>query len=286
MDDYGRIEKIIRYLNEHYHQQPDLRTLAKVARLSEFHLHRLFTRWSGVTPKAFLQYLTAKHAKALLLQSRSVLDASLESGLSGPGRLHDLLITVDGVTPGEFKARGEGMSISYGFHPAPFGICLIGITNRGICHLAFLNPGEEPSALRELLSAWPKAEIRHNNRATARVAETVLSRSRDATGKKAKVPLLVVGTRFQLKVWEAVLRIPPGSVLSYKNIGQALGSPGSSRAVGTALANNPIAYLIPCHRVIRETGIIGDYRWGTIRKQAMLAWERGMMSGEDQTTTG
>jgi AraC family transcriptional regulator of adaptative response/methylated-DNA-[protein]-cysteine methyltransferase len=196
--------------------------------------------------------------------------------------LHDLLITVEGVTPGEFKAQGKGISISYGFHPSPFGICLIGITDRGICHLAFLNPGEEQAALRGLLSAWPRARIRHDHRATALIAETVFNRGKDIRRKRTKVSLMVVGTPFQLKVWEAVLRVPPGSVLSYKDIGRALGSSGASRAVGTALAVNPIAYLIPCHRVIRETGIIGDYRWGSIRKQAILVWERGRMGSDDE----
>jgi len=281
MTDYERIEKIIRYLNEHYREQPDLRTLANAAGLSEHHFHRLFTRWAGVTPKDFLQYLTAKHAKGLLLRSRSVLDASLESGLSGPGRLHDLLITLEGVTPGEFKARGEGIEISYGFHASPFGICLIGTTGRGICHLAFLNPGEENTALRRLHTAWPKAKIRHDHKATALIAETVFSHRKNIRRNRTRVSLMVVGTPFQLKVWEAVLRVPPGRVLSYKDIGQALGRPGASRAVGTALANNPIAYLIPCHRVIRETGIIGNYRWGSMKKQAILVWEKWRMGRDD-----
>jgi AraC family transcriptional regulator of adaptative response/methylated-DNA-[protein]-cysteine methyltransferase len=211
-----------------------------------------------------------------------VLDASLESGLSGPGRLHDLLITAEGVTPGEFKARGKGISVSYGFHPSPFGTCLIGLTGRGVCHLAFLNSGEEDTALKTLRSAWPEADIRKDLRTTAHIAETAFRCVKSA----AKVSLSVVGTPFQLKVWEAVLRIPPGRVLSYKDIGRALGIPGSARAVGTALANNPVAYLIPCHRVIRETGIIGDYRWGNIRKQTILARERAMTSRDDQITTG
>jgi AraC family transcriptional regulator of adaptative response/methylated-DNA-[protein]-cysteine methyltransferase len=278
MTDYERVEKIILYLNEHYRSQPDLRTLAKVAGLSEFHFHRLFTRWAGVTPKTFLQYLTARHAKALLQHSRSVLDTSLESGLSGPGRLHDLLITVEGVTPGEFKARGKGISISYCFHASPFGICLIGVTGRGVCHLAFLNSGDEDTALKALGSAWPEAEIQKDAQTTAHIAAAVFSRRKSA----AKVSLSLAGTPFQLKVWEAVLRIPPGRVLSYKDIGRILGMPGAPRAVGTALASNPVAYLIPCHRVIRETGIIGDYRWGNLRKQAILAHEMAAASGKNQ----
>ena len=269
MTDYERIEKIILYLKRHYRLQPDLRTLASVAGLSTFHFHRLFTRWAGVTPKTFLQYLTARHAKSLLIQSRSVLDASLESGLSGPGRLHDLLITSEGVTPGEFKARGKGISIAYGFHPSPFGICLIGVTGRGVCHLAFLNSGKEAAALHALRSAWPEAEMQNNARTTARAAASVFGGEKNA----AEVSLSVVGTPFQLKVWEAVLRIPPGSVFSYKDISRALGIQGAARCVGTALASNPVAYLIPCHRVILETGIIGDYRWGSARKQAILARE-------------
>lgn len=273
MTDYERIEKVIRYLSAHYREQPDLRTLAGVVGLSEFHFHRLFTRWAGVTPKAFVKFLTARHAKALLQKSRSVLDASLESGLSGPGRLHDLFVTVEGVTPGEFKTQGRHIVIHYGFHPSPFGTCLIGATDRGICHMSFLDRDNRDSALNGLSSAWVNAKIRANARLTAASAEAIFRRKAGNPGEN--LPVFLVGTPFQLKVWEAILRIPSGLVLSYGDIGKAVGVPGASRAVGSALAANPVAYLIPCHRIIRETGTIGDYRWGSERKRAILSWERG-----------
>jgi AraC family transcriptional regulator of adaptative response/methylated-DNA-[protein]-cysteine methyltransferase len=273
MSDYARIEKVIRYLSEHYREQPDLNTLAGLVELSAFHFQRLFTRWAGVTPKALLKFLTAGHAKDLLQRSRSVLDASIESGLSGPGRLHDLFVSVEGVTPGEFKRGGSDLVIYYGFYASPFGTCLIGATARGICHLAFLDEDKRVPAIEELRSAWPNAKLREDIRAVSKAGEAIF---RSGTNRRNQdISVFLSGTRFQLKVWEAVLRIPPGFVLSYGDIGKALGIPGAARAVGTALARNPVAYLIPCHRVIRETGIIGDYRWGSSRKRAMLAWERG-----------
>ncbi len=284
MTDHERIEKVIRYLRDHYREQPDLRTLAGVVELSEFHFHRLFTRWAGVTPKAFVKFLTARYAKWLLLQSRSVLDASLESGLSGPGRLHDLFVTVEGVTPGEFKTQGRNIVIHYGFHPSRFGTCLIGATDRGVCHIAFLYPDKKDPALSELKSAWPNAGLREDARLTASVAESIFRRKRG--NPNHNLFLFLMGTPFQLKAWEAVLRIPPGLVLSYRDIGRAVGISGASRAVGSALAKNPIAYLIPCHRVIRETGSIGDYRWGSMRKRAILSWERGKGHNESRFLNG
>jgi AraC family transcriptional regulator, regulatory protein of adaptative response / methylated-DNA-[protein]-cysteine methyltransferase len=276
MTDYERIEKVIRYLKEHYVEQPDLRTLAGIAQVSEFHFHRLFSRWAGVTPKALVKFLTAKHAKALLRESQSVLDASLDSGLSGSGRLHDLLVSVDAVSPGEFKNYGEGMEIRYGFHSTPFGSCLIGATARGICHLSFLDrdsTSRRASVLRELKSDWPKAVLRHHPQSTREPAARIFNRG--ITTRSEKIPVFLVGTPFRLKVWEALLKIPSGSVLSYHDVARSIGAPNACRAVGSAVGANPVAYLIPCHRVIRETGIVGDYRWGQARKLAMLAWENG-----------
>ncbi len=276
MTDYERIEKVIRHLKEHYVEQPDLRTLAGIAQVSEFHFHRLFSRWAGITPKALVKFLTAKHAKALLRESQSVLDASLDSGLSGPSRLHDLLVSVDAVSPGEFKNYGEGMEIRYGFHSTPFGSCLIGATARGNCHLSFLDrdsTSRRASVLRELKSDWPKAVLRHHPQSTRQLASQIFDRG--VTSRTEKIPVLLVGTPFRLKVWEALLKIPSGSVLSYHDIARSIGAPNACRAVGAAVGKNPVAYLIPCHRVIRETGIVGDYRWGQARKLAMLAWENG-----------
>jgi AraC family transcriptional regulator of adaptative response/methylated-DNA-[protein]-cysteine methyltransferase len=271
MTDYERIENVIRHLKQHYVEQPDLGTLAGIARVSEFHFHRLFSRWAGITPKELVKFLTAKHAKVLLRESQSVLDASLDSGLSGPGRLHDLLVSVDAVSPGEFKRRGEGMEIRYGFHPTPFGTCLIGATARGICHLSFLeqdSSSRRASTIRELRSDWPKAVLRHHPQSTREIAAKIFHRVR-----YQKIPVLLVGTPFRLKVWEALLKIPSGHLLSYRDIARSIGNSRACRAVGAAVGANPVAYLIPCHRVIHETGIVGNYRWGRERKLAMLAWE-------------
>jgi AraC family transcriptional regulator of adaptative response/methylated-DNA-[protein]-cysteine methyltransferase len=271
MTDYERIEKVIRYLESHYLEQPDLGALAKIAGLSEFHFHRLFSRWAGITPKAFVKFLTAQHAKALLRSSRGVLEASLDSGLSGPGRLHDLLVSVEAMTPGEFKSYGQGMEVRYGFHPTPFGTCLIAATARGVCRLSFLdrdNPAKRASLIEELRSAWPHADILRRPRSTGRIASKIFDRPR-----REKLSLFLVGTRFRIKVWEALLRIPPGCVASYQDVARSIGNPRASRAVGSAVSKNPVALLIPCHRVIRETGIVGDYRWGHVRKKAILAWE-------------
>jgi len=276
MTDYERIENVIRHLTEHYFEQPDFRELAGIAKVSEFHFHRLFSRWAGVTPKALIKFLTAKHAKALLRQSQSVLDASLDAGLSGPGRLHDLLVSVDAVSPGEFKSYGEGMEIRYGFHSTPFGTCIIGATARGICHLSFLeqdSSSRRAATIRELRSDWPKAILRHHPQSTRGLAAKIFDRG--AKTRTGKIPVLLVGTPFRLKVWEALLKIPSGHVLSYLDVARSIGAPNACRAVGAAVGQNPVAYLIPCHRVIHETGIVGNYRWGQARKLAMLARESG-----------
>ncbi|HEX9442928.1 MAG TPA: methylated-DNA--[protein]-cysteine S-methyltransferase [Candidatus Binatia bacterium] len=286
MNDYSRIEKVIHYLNDHYLDQPDLRTLAGVAQVSEFHFHRLFSRWAGVTPKAFVKFLTAKHAKALLRESQSVLDASLDSGLSGPGRLHDLLVSVDAVSPGEFKSYGAGMEIRYGFHSTAFGPCLIGATARGVCHLSFFDddgPAGRAALLDEAKSGWPRAVFRPDAPSTRGLAARIFGR---AGRRREKIPVLLVGTPFRLKVWEALLKIPRGHVLSYRDVARAIGAPDACRAVGSAVGQNPVAYLIPCHRVIRETGVVGDYRWGRARKLAMLAWENGARDAAGRAADG
>lgn len=269
MTDYERIERVIRHLDKNYRDQPRLADLARVAGVSEFHFHRLFSRWAGTTPKSFLKYLTAEHAKGLLRESRDLLDVSLETGLSGPGRLHDLLISVEGVSPGEYKAQGAGLEIRYGFHDTPFGRCLIAQTERGICHVAFVAGTSEKLALTELKNAWANATFKHDQRLSGKAATAIFK-----PAKENKLSLLLSGTTFQIKVWEALLRIPPGRVLSYGDVATLIGKPAASRAVGTAIGKNAIAYLIPCHRVIRETGVIGDYRWGQARKKLLLAWEK------------
>lgn len=263
MTTYQRIEKVIRYVDARRERQPRLEELARVAGLSPFHFHRLFRRWAGTTPKAFLKFVTAQDAKALL-RGGDVLGASLGCGLSGPGRLHDLMVTVEAVSPGEWKKRGAGLVIRYGFHDTPFGEALFAATERGLCHLVFVDSRRQE--LARLRRKWPKARLVEDAAAASAYAAAAFSR-------KAKVRLLLGGTPFQLKVWEALLRIPAGRAVRYADVARAVGRPSAARAVGAAVGANPIACLIPCHRVLQGTGAFGGYRWGLARKRAVLAAE-------------
>lgn len=265
--DYQRIERAIRFLNEHFRSQPRLEDVARHVGLSSFHLQRLFRRWAGVSPKRWLQYLTAHHARELLRNSASVLETTFETGLSSPGRLHDLLVAVEAMTPGELKNDGQGLDLRFGWHESPFGTCLLVRTPRGICNLEFVDSlDEEP--LRE---RWPGATLEEDPAGTARLVQAIF---RDH-GRPERQPftLHLRGTNFQVQVWRALLQIPPGRVTSYQALAQGLGRPTATRAVASAIARNPVGYLIPCHRVLRSTGVIGDYRWGPARKQAILARE-------------
>lgn len=259
--DYERIERALRFLEENRLRRPTLDDVARHVHLSPFHFERLFQRWAGTSPKRFLQYLTKEHAKTLLRDSRSVLDTAYESGLSSPGRLHDLFVTCEAVTPGEYKFRGKGVRIRYGFHPTPFGECLLATTDRGICALRFSD------GLRELRDEWRVAEFVPDQAGTG-----VLCRQVFRVGDKP-IHLHLRGTNFQLKVWQALLAIPPGKLVTYGDLASVIGAPRAQRAVGSAVGQNPIAYLIPCHRVIRSLGVIGNYRWGHERKRALLGWE-------------
>jgi AraC family transcriptional regulator, regulatory protein of adaptative response / methylated-DNA-[protein]-cysteine methyltransferase len=285
MNDYERVARVIRYLDASHTDQPDLATLARHAGLTRFHFHRLFSAWAGITPKDFLQCLTLTHARELLRCGESVLEAALETGLSGPGRLHELCVTLDAATPGELKNGGEGWSIAAGFAETPFGNCLIGESPRGICHLAFLDPGTEASAMAELGEAWPRAKVRRDDRMARRYAESIFARNTVAESKPS-LRVFVKGTSFQVRVWRALVHLPQGMVTSYGRLAGSLGMPRAARAVGTAVAQNAIAYLIPCHRVIRETGVVGDYRWGHPRKRAMLAWESAITHSERVEVSG
>jgi AraC family transcriptional regulator of adaptative response/methylated-DNA-[protein]-cysteine methyltransferase len=268
--DYERIERAIHYLEENYQRQPRLKEVARSAGLSEFHFQRLFRRWAGISPKRFLQYLTAAHAARLLYASRPNLEAAYEAGLSGSSRLHDLFINLHAVTPGELKRAGAGLTIYYGFHPSPFGECLIGVTTRGVCHLGFVSAETSHEALLELGAEWPHACLEEAPRTTLPIARGLFARM---DNDSPNVDLHVRGTNFQIKVWEALLRIPPGTVVCYEDIARHIHSPAAVRAVANAVASNPVAYLIPCHRVIRKNGMPGGYRWGETRKKALLAWE-------------
>ncbi len=272
MNDYERIAGVIRYLDEHHTDQPDLTVLARQAGLSPFHFHRLFTNWAGVTPKDFLQCLTLAQVKESLRNGASVLDSALESGLSGPGRLHDLCVNLEAASPGEMKAGGARWTIVAGFAMSPFGTCLVAESPRGICHLSFVEEGAENTAWAGLKEDWPNARLRRNDAAAARIVEKIFTRSIDRDSRLV-LRAFVSGTAFQIRVWRALLEIPSGRFTSYGRLAATLGQPTAARAVGNAVGQNPLAYLIPCHRVIRETGVIGNYRWGRLRKRAIVAWE-------------
>lgn len=269
--DYRRIEQAISYLEEHALEQPSLDEVAEHIGLSPYHFQRLFKSWAGVSPKRFLQYLTVENAKRLLRNSTSVLDTALDVGLSGPGRLHDLFVSIEAMTPGEFKAQGKELSIRYGFHDTPFGECLLAVTQRGICHLAFVDPDTRLPALEELRSTWQESTLIEDQKAGQEIIKQIFGQTRG----QEQVPLniLLKGTNFQLKVWQALLKIPEGTAVSYASLAKTVGHPKAHRAVGTAAGHNPIGYLIPCHRVLRANGEIGGYHWGTSRKRAILARE-------------
>ncbi len=270
-DDYSRIERAILFLEKNFREQPSLGEVAKSVSLSEYHFQRLFRQWAGISPKRFLQFLTVEYAKKLLEESRSVLDTTYEAGLSSPGRLHDLFINVEAVTPGEFKTKGAQLKITYGIHPTPFGPCLLAVTERGICGLAFAGHAEQRNALRDLKRRWEGATFFENPAVTGSIFDRIFPRGK-ANGQRA-VTLFLRGTNFQIKVWQALLKIPSGSVVSYEDIAARIGKPRAVRAVGCAVGQNPVAFVIPCHRVIRKMGVIGEYHWGATRKKAMLAWE-------------
>lgn len=267
-EDYLRIEQAIRYLEAHYRHQPELSEIAAQIGLSEYHFQRLFTRWVGISPKRFLQFLTKEGAKKLLDRSSNLMDATYSVGLSSPGRLHDLFVNTEAVTPGEYKTRGSGLTIRYGFHPSPFGECLLGLTGRGICHLGFVQQDHQ-AALAQLRAEWPGATLQEDPAATGPLIAPIFSLEHSST----PISLFLEGTNFQLKVWEALIRIPAGSAGTYEQIAASIGSPAAVRAVGNAVGRNPVAVLIPCHRVIRKLGEFGNYRYGSARKKALLGWE-------------
>src|SRR6266487_907874 len=269
-EDYLRIEQAILYLENHYKDQPGLEEVASNIGLSEYHFQRLFTRWAGVSPKRFLQFLTKEGAKDLLNQSENLLDTIHQVGLSSLGRLHDLFVTTEAVTPGEYKSRGSGVTMHYGIHPTPFGKCLIATTERGICHLSFVETSEG-NAIDNLVAEWEEAKMIEDYKSTVTLIEPIFDLHYKNRGKPLN--LYLRGTNFQLKVWEALLQVPVGAVTTYGGIASQIGKPSAMRAVGTAVGHNPIAVLIPCHRVIRKIGEFGNYRYGTLRKKALLARE-------------
>jgi AraC family transcriptional regulator of adaptative response/methylated-DNA-[protein]-cysteine methyltransferase len=279
MNEYVRIARVIRHLEACHAGQPDLASLADVAGLSPFHFHRLFSAWAGITPKDFLRCLTLAHAKDLLQKGASVLDAALAAGLSGPGRLHDLCVIMEAATPGEVKSGGAGWTLGAGFADSPFGRCLIGAGPRGLCHLSFLDD-DGAAALSALHAHWPSARLQRDDASAARLAGEIFALPAERSARPA-LRAFVKGTAFQVRVWRALLEVPPGTLVSYGRLAAAIDESNAARAVGNAVGHNPLAYLIPCHRVIRETGVIGEYRWGAVRKRAMLAWESATRSAAE-----
>jgi len=276
LSDGARVERAIHYLEDHAQDQPELGDVAAAVGLSEYHFQRMFKRWAGVSPKRFLQFLTAEHAREVLGASRSVLDAALETGLSGPGRLHDLTVHVHAMSPGEVRRRGAGLTIRYGVHTSPFGECLLGVTGRGICALGFVTDGDQEATLADLRARWPRAAWTRDDAGTAELVGRVFYHP--GGRGDAALALHVQGTNFQIRVWEALLRVPEGALVTYGDLARAVGDPRASRAVGSAVGANPISYLIPCHRVIRGTGVVGNYRWGAARKKALIGWESARQS--------
>jgi AraC family transcriptional regulator of adaptative response/methylated-DNA-[protein]-cysteine methyltransferase len=282
--DFQRIEASIRFIEAHYRDEPSLNDIAASADLSPFHFERLFKRWAGTTPKRFVQCLRVEHAKSLLEQSKSLLDVSWDTGLSSPSRLHDLFCSIEAVTPGEYKRGGAGIAIRHGFYATPFGDCLIGTTERGICHLAFCDAaaatsrgprgarGEgRTSALRALKDHWPRARLEPDGGSSSALIARLFGRSKSSRGDPFH--LLVKGTNFQIQVWRALISIPIGCAVTYTDVAKWIERPDAVRAVAGAIAANSIGYLIPCHRVLRSTGALSGYRWGSERKLALLAWE-------------
>ena len=270
-EDYHRIARAIAFMRQHHLNQPNLATVAQHIGLSEYHFQRLFTQWAGISPKRFLQYLTVEYAKSKITQTKSLLDLTLDVRLSSPGRLHDLFVNLEAMSPGEFKAGGAGLQIRYGIHDTPFGTSLIATTARGICNLYFLETTDEQTAAQRLRLAWKNAEIIRDEQATQSLRDLIFNS--ETLSEQKPLTLLVKGTNFQIQVWRALLKLPFGAIATYQTIAQLVARPTAARAVGNAIGNNPIGYLIPCHRVIRESGELGGYGWGVERKTVMLGWE-------------
>jgi AraC family transcriptional regulator of adaptative response/methylated-DNA-[protein]-cysteine methyltransferase len=277
---YEKIARAIEYITENVKSQPSLFEVADEVNTSQFHFQRLFSEWAGVSPKKFLQYITADYLKEKIKESSSLVELAESAGLSSQSRVYDLFTGIEAVTPQEFKTSGKGLAITYGFHQTPFGECFLAVTDRGICAMSFVEEDSRDEQLILLARKWHFASIVENVPVTAKYIQTIFQ---PHLGSLEKLPLLVQGTNFQLKVWEALLAIRPGAVSTYQQIANSIGNPKAVRAVGTAVGDNPIAYLIPCHRVIRKEGILGEYRWGRTRKKALIGWEA---AGVSQTVTG
>ena len=275
-DDYEVVRRAIAHIRGNWRAQPEIEEVAEAAAVSATELHHLFRRWCGLTPKAFLQALTLNHARDLLRSSASVLDTAYEVGLSGPGRLHDLFVTHEAMSPGEWKVGGSGLTLTYGFHPSPFGTALVMTTPRGLAGLALADAGRERGALADMRSRWPNARYVEDATATAPTAQRIFN---PALWKQEQpLRVVLIGTDFEVRVWEKLLTIPMGRLTTYSDLAASAGAPKAARAVGAAVGKNPICFVVPCHRVVGKSGDITGYHWGLTRKRAMLGWEAGIVA--------
>jgi AraC family transcriptional regulator of adaptative response/methylated-DNA-[protein]-cysteine methyltransferase len=275
MNDYQRIAAAIEFIHQNFAAQPDLEAIAAHIHVSPFHFQKLFKEWAGVSPKKFLQYTSLQHAKSLLEQNHTVADAAFETGLSGTGRLHDLFVRIEGMTPGEYRNGGASLTILYNLVQSPFGLLFVAATGKGICNIFFTE--DEISGVAELKKLWPNAIVKMGKDVQQQYVQAFFN---DDWSNLHQIKLHLKGTPFQMKVWEALLKVPAGRLATYSSVAASVGSPKASRAVGTAVGDNPVAYLIPCHRVIRATGVLGGYHWGATRKAAIIGWESGKTYGE------
>lgn len=273
---YYRIEKAIKFLEENFQHQPELDEVAEKVHLSPFHFQRLFTEWAGISPKRFLQFLTVDFLKDKLQETKNLSEAAEYAGLSSQSRVYDLFTTLEAVTPQEYKTKGAGINIEYGLHETPFGRCLIGKTERGICWLSFLNRENEKKEIDSMKSHWHNSVFHQNQEETNELIDQIFNRPQDT---HTKLHLFVKGTNFQIKVWDALLKIPTGNVTTYQGIAEQINSPRAMQAVGSAVGSNHVAYLIPCHRVIRKDGLLGEYRWNSARKKSIIGWEMAKVVG-------
>lgn len=274
--DYEMVRKTLEFLRASWREQPGLEEIARQNGVSAAHLQRLFVRWAGLSPKAFLQALTIDHARKLLRDSASVLDTSYEVGLSGPGRLHDLFVTHEGMPPGVYKGGGKSITIRYGFHPCPFGRALVMVTDLGLCGLAFADEGQEGAVLADMSRRWPQADYVEDELGTAPFVQRIFDRHQWRPEEPLRV--VFIGTEFETRVWQTLLKIPMGRATTYSDIAHHIGNPKASRAVGSAVGRNPISFVVPCHRVLGKSGSLCGYHWGLTRKQAILGWETGSIS--------
>jgi AraC family transcriptional regulator, regulatory protein of adaptative response / methylated-DNA-[protein]-cysteine methyltransferase len=275
LQDYERVREVLSHLTDNWREQPSLEDLAKPVGLSAEELQRLFTRWAGLTPKAFLQALTLDHARVMLKNSVSILETSLELGLSSPARLHDLFVTHEGMSPGAYKSKGEGLTIFYGYHSSPFGVALVMVTGHGLCGMGFNDAGGEAASLNDMKRRWPNAEYLENAAVTKPYATQIFSSERWKENQPLRITF--IGSDFEIRVWESLLKIPMGQAVTYGDLAASINKPKAARAVGAAIGRNPISFVVPCHRVLGKSGNLTGYHWGLTRKKAIIGWEAGQV---------